>query len=304
MNLTEKKLKNMIIEVISEAVLTEATFTRALEKINDEKKAFFVLSASRSERGMKHSRGNTSASKDLEGFFSSKALSFNKVDGGYTEFEKKLDPETAEPAYALDDDGKKIAHPVEEVSYLVFGDDPHYGDESNRIESIMELFEVAKEACMVDQQNPQESFSFGYPVHDEVTGETNMFIALYTPDAPSPGAKNAFTDWGGPWTSIQHFAKDMEGAYTKVRGGRSTFVEERLEEARFRKVATVNEGRKKQADISRWSKELNRLKSVKIKQPRLNEEVRPAPNSLIEVIKASYTAKAKGRKVKFIQGKK
>ena len=66
----------------------------------------------------------------------------------------------------------------------------------------------------------------------------------------------------------------MEGAYTKVRGGRSTFVEERLEEARFRKVATVNEGRKKQADISRWSKELNRLKSVKIKQPRLNEEVR------------------------------
>lgn len=272
MKLTTKTLKGMILEAMTHTVLNEATFSRALEKINDEKKAFFVLSASRSERGSKFSSGNTAASKDLEGFLASKQLSFNKVDGGYTEFEKQTDPETDEPlmdletgdpTYATDDDGKKIAHPVEEVSYLVFGDDPHYGDERNRIQNIMELFEVAKQACLVDSQNPQESFSFGYPVHDEVTGETNMFIALYKPEAPAPGPSNAFTDWGGPWTSIQHFADHMEGAYTKVRGGRSTFVEEQLAEARFRKVATVNEGRKKQADIARWSKELNRIKRIK-----------------------------------------
>ena len=36
----------------------------------------------------------------------------------------------------------------------------------------------------------------------------------------------------------------------------------------------------------------------------LDEEEHPAPNSMMEAMKTSYTAKAKGRKVKFVRGKK
>ena len=36
----------------------------------------------------------------------------------------------------------------------------------------------------------------------------------------------------------------------------------------------------------------------------LYEEEHPAPNSMMEAMKTSYTAKAKGRKVKFVRGKK
>ena len=140
MKITNKMLKNLINEVLNETVLKEATFNTALEKINQEMKPFFILSASRYERGSKFSRGNLSASKDLEAFLKSKGLSWTMVDGGYTEFLKQLDAEgepvlddKGQPVYQLDDEGNKIPQAVEEISYLVFGDDPHYGDEANRV---------------------------------------------------------------------------------------------------------------------------------------------------------------------------
>lgn len=42
-----------------------------------------------------------------------------------------------------------------------------------------------------------------------------------------------------------------------------TFTEEQLEEAKQRKVRSVNEGRKKQADIARLERELSILKGMK-----------------------------------------
>lgn len=271
MNLTEKKLKLLILEVMSEQNIMEATFNVAMEKINKEKLPFFILSASRSERGTKHSKGNVIASKDLESFLRSKNLSFTKVDGGYTEFEKKIDPKTGEvekndageDVFAQDAAGNKIPKTVEEISYLVFGDDPHYGDEANRIKSVLELFEIAKEACLVDKQNPQEAFTFGYPIHDETNNETDMFIALYKPDAPKPGRRYVFKDWGGPYMDAEHFPSSAEGPYTSVRNSRISFTEEQLEEAKLRKVNSVNEGRKKQADIARLKRKLLRLKGMK-----------------------------------------
>jgi len=265
MKITNKMLKNLINEVLDEAVLKEATFNTALEKINQEMKPFFILSASRYERGSKFSRGNLSASKDLEAFLKSKGLSWTMVDGGYTEFLKQLDAggepvldDKGQPVYQLDDEGNKIPQAVEEISYLVFGDDPHYGDEANRVKSILELFEIAKEACKVDKKNPQDSFSFGYPVHDETAGENDMFIALYKPSAPKPGRKNAFRAWGGPWEGAQHFPDSAEGAYTGIRKGRATFAEEKLKEALRRKVKSVNDGRRKQADIKKYQAMVNK----------------------------------------------
>lgn len=274
MKLTTKALKQLINEVMSEGLLTEATFNVAMEKINKDKKPFFILSANRGERGTKHSKGNVAASKELEDFFRANNLSFTKVDGGYTEFKKEKDPVTGEivkdedgkDVFATDDKGEKIPEEVEEISYLVFGDDPHYGSNANRVTSVLELFEIAKQACRVDSQNPQEAFTFGYPLTDSVTGETEMFIALYTPDAPMPGRRHVFKDWGGPYMDAEHFPSTAQGPYTAMRKSRMTFTEEQLEEVKQRKVRTVNEGRKKHADIARLERELLMLKGKKWKK--------------------------------------
>jgi len=271
MKLTTKTLRQLVNEVMNEGLLTEATFSKVMQSINRDQKPFFIVSAARSERGGKRSDKNMAADRDLQAFFKSKNLSFTRVDGGYTEFKRKIDPATneplkdkdGEPILQLDKDGKKIPIEVEEFSYVVFGDEPHYNDQRNRITDVIELFEIAKQSCLVDATNPQEVFSFGYPVHDEVTGETNMQIALYKPDAPSPALSNAFTKWGGPWSSIQAFSSDSEGAYTSFRNARTHFVEQQLEEAKFRKATTINEGRRKQADIQKWSKLLKRIKRIK-----------------------------------------
>ena len=229
--------------------LTEATFAGAQKMIEEQKIPFFVLSAARSERGTKYSRGNIAAARDLKSFFKQKGLSYTIVDGGYTE---KLRDDSGEETGETSD--------VQEESYLVFGDVPHYGNEESRIKDIQALFDIAKEACLVDPENPQESFSFGYPrtVDDPVSGEkTEMFIALYKNDAPAPGAENAYTEWGGPWTSFSKFMAD-EGAYTKVRGTKGTFAENMLKEAKREKITSVLSGYKKQAKVKYWTKMKNR----------------------------------------------
>ena len=231
-------------------ILNEATFAGAQEMIEQQKIPFFIVSAARSERGTKYSRGNIDAARDLKSFFKQKRLSYTIVDGGYTE--KLRDPDTGEET------GETLD--VQEESYLVFGDVPHYGEEEGRIQDIQALFDIAKEACLVDPENPQESFSFGYPrtVNDPVSGErTEMFIALYLNDAPAPGAENAYTEWGGPWTSFSEFMSD-EGAYTKVRGTKGTFAETMLKEARNQKVTSVLSGYKKRAKVEYWTKLRNR----------------------------------------------
>ena len=237
--------------------LTEANFAKAQKMIEEEMLPFFVVSAARSERGTKYSRGNIAAAGDLKAFFKQKNLSYTIVDGGYTE--KLRDDSGEETGETLD---------VQEESYLVFGDVPHYGDEASRIKDIQALFEIAKQACLIDPENPQESFSFVFPrtVDDTVSGEKRqMFIALYKNDAPAPGEENAYTEWGGPWTSFSKFMSD-EGAYTKVRGTKGTFAENMLKEARKEKVTSVLSGYKKRAKVDYWTKMRNRWLAEKMEE--------------------------------------
>ena len=78
-------------------------------------------------------------------------------------------------------------------------------------------------------------------------------------------AAGAVQNWGGPWSSVSEVEKDSE-FWSKVRGGGSGKPFQFTED--------------------------------------LDEEVHPAPNSMMEAMKTSYTAKAKGRRVKFVRGKK
>jgi len=274
MKITKEMLKSLIREVMDSSeteVLQEATFNTFLEKVNDQKLAFFIVSASRGERGGKYSRKNMAAADALEKFLTNQGLSFQKIDGGYTEKVKKLDPETNKPIknaageeeYEIDDNtGQPKQFFAEEVSYLVFGNVPHYGDKENAIKDTMQLFEIAKQACLIDDENPQDAFSFGYPVEDSMTGEESMFIALYKPNAPAPGPRHMYTAWGGPWYSVEAF-NATEGAYTAIRKGKSTFVEERLAEAKRIVPTSIKEGMAKNAEIQYWTKILNRARGVK-----------------------------------------
>ena len=277
MKITKETIKSIIKEALGDSIpstgagiIQEATLNTFLEKANDERLAFFVVSANRGERGVKYSRKNMSAGYDLEAFLKSSNLSWTKVDGGYQEKVKKIDPETelpildakGDPVYEIDPKTKKPKiFFSEEVSYLVFGNQPHRGDPENAVTDTMELFELAKAACLIDETNPQDSFSFGYPTTDSATSEEYMFIALYRPDAAGPGPSHMFTDWGGPWYSVNAFGQ-AEGAYTSVRGGKSTFVESKLRSARSIVVASVNEGLHKQAEIQYWTKMQKRLERL------------------------------------------
>jgi hypothetical protein len=257
--MNKEQLKEMIKKVIlenrkSSVLLHETNFSKAVRYIDEEKKPFFLLSGFRGERGTKYSRKNIEAGSAVKDFLDSIPVSYTIVDGGYTEKKRDketkeplVDPETNEPIYSVE----------EEESYLVFGDVPHYGDPSKAIKSVSRLFEIAKKACLVDEENPQETFSFGYPVRitDPETEETTMEmrIALYENNAPTYGPKHMFTAWGGPWRTMKEMESDT-GAYTKIRGTKGTFVEEKLEEIKNRKVNSVSEGRKKQHELQYWSK--------------------------------------------------
>jgi hypothetical protein len=258
MKLTSKVLKGMIQEVIKESkensmVLTEATYYSVKRKINEDHNSFFVVSAERTERDKDPDhpgkfRTNREATLALAKWLRSKGLSFTNVKGGYTELSQ--DPDT----------GKAQHYFSEEKSYLVIGPEPHYGDPQKAVTDIQALFDIAKEACMLDDKLPQEAFSFGYPQKVSSAFEeerTQMFIALFEPTAPSPAPSNAYTKWGGPWTSIDDMMK-LTGAYTQVRGTRGAFAEQKLEEARKIEVNSVNDGRRRHHQIEYWTKLKNR----------------------------------------------
>ena len=76
-------------------------------------------------------------------------------------------------------------------------------------------------------------------------------------------ASGATQDWGGPWKSIKQVEQDSE-FWSRVRGGGSGNPFQFVEEG---------------------------------------VEEHPAPNSMMEAMKVSYQAKARGKKVKFVRGK-
>ena len=252
MKLNKEILKKLIKEVRKEQksmILSEATYEGAKKKINEDHNSFFIVSAERSERSSDPNhpgkfRTNREATQALANFLRSKGLTFTKVQGGYTEL--TTDPETGEPSQYFS----------EEKSYLVIGPDPHFGDPKKAVNDVQKLFDIAKEAALLDDKLPQESFSFGYPqtISNAFEGEKKqMFIALFKPSAPTPAPENAYTEWGGPWTKIEDMM-DLSGAYTQVRGTRGTFAETKLQEAKAIKVNSILDANRKKKEVQYWTK--------------------------------------------------
>tara|TARA_R100000426_G_C4793244_1_gene99494 strand:+ start:74 stop:787 length:714 start_codon:yes stop_codon:yes gene_type:complete len=191
-------------------ILTEVTYAGAKDKINNQKLTFAVFSTSRSERS---ARENRKVDIEVREFLNSTGYPYTVVEGGYKETPR--DKETGEEI-----PGAEKTSEIEK-SYLIFEQDSRPD-----VAKTMDLFSVAKKACMMSQQ---ESFSFGYPrmIKDPDGAEyKEMFIAIYAPSAKAPGpAHHIKASWAGPYSTIDELVSSS-GYYTKVRGTKGTFMQE------------------------------------------------------------------------------
>jgi hypothetical protein len=197
-------------ELLREMVLKEmATFAGAKDKI-EQGMTFAVFSSYRGERS---SRENRAVDQKVREYLNSTGYPYTIVEGGFKETPR--DPETNEPT------GEETTSEIEK-SYLIFEQDSR-PDVQKSGES---LFDVANKACEISDQ---EAFSYGYPrkvVEPDGTEKKEMFIAIYKTGAPAPGDQHRIqAGWAGPWSSYDEMKHDT-GYYTKIRGGKGTFMEE------------------------------------------------------------------------------
>ncbi len=245
--MNKELLKNMIKKVILEnrqkPVLLEeplremATFASAKHKINELMVPFLAVSAFRSERSY---RKNMEMDRKIrEEILKPSGYSYTIVEGGF--LEKPRDDQGVE---IEDSEGTE----VNEKTYLVFDKETRPGGKLS-----MGLFELGKKIAKASNQH---SFSYGYPRtiqdpnQEEPTRE--MFIAIYEPDAQAPGdAHRVKEPWAGPWSSYEEMEHD-DIYYTKVRGSRGKFAEQKIQEALDINPKSVFEAMKKEHQIKYW----------------------------------------------------
>ena len=198
MKLTKDLLREMILKEM-------ATFAKAQEKINAGN-TFGIFSAYRGERS---NAENEAVAKRIQDYLTSQGFSWTTVEGGYKE--TPVNPETGMPT------GEEATSEIEK-SYLIFEDDAR--PDAPRTEQ--SLFDTINEAC---KMSDQESFVFGYGVHDPISQQTDAKIAIYQTGAPGPGLQNAMQEvWAGPWTTFDKMLADS-GYYTKVRSTKGQMAE-------------------------------------------------------------------------------
>ncbi len=193
MKLNKKTLKNIIQEVIEEGstrsmllespVLTETTFNRIKDKIDNSDIPFIVISADRHEYDrIENNKRYKSLKKDLK----SLGIPFAEVQGSWIE--------SAE-------DGSE--HRVIEKSVVAYEEDRDDVEPVN-----VDLWAVGKELC---GKYKQDAFIYG-----EVSSKTGQrHINAYDENGQP-------VQYGGPWNTLQPIDKDAS-FWSKVRGSTFVF---------------------------------------------------------------------------------
>ena len=165
---------------------------------------------------------------------------------------------------------KAAGYPFTELQGKWEETDEETGEKREVIENSLIIY--SDERPDVPRTADASLFDFGKEMSVKYDQEAFIFGELLTSKSGNKvrtiqafDASGAVQNWGGPWKSVSEVEQDSE-FWSRVRGGGSG------------KPFQFTEG--------------------------LGEEVHPAPNSMMEAMKTSYTAKAKGRKVKFVRGKK
>jgi len=183
-----KDLKIMIKEKMDEdsvllatpELLTEASYWRVKNKIENKKIPFAMISAFRG--GLSRSK-NLQRQKELESIVADAKFPWTKMPGsGYVE-----EPE---------DNGE--SQEVRENSILIWAETRP--DAGPKEEEDLSLFELAQ--FLANKYN-QDTFIYGEPVNIERTGDRQMFIKLYDKDG---NPINQF--WAGPWSTLTQIGDD------------------------------------------------------------------------------------------------
>ena len=196
MKLNKDALKNLINEtmaktmLLEEPMITESSFNRIKDKIDNSDVSFVVMSADRHEKSRNE---NDQRGQELKAAWKAAGYPFTEIDGSWLE---------------KDEDGNEVR--VIERSIVVT--DEKRGDVERGEGS--DLFEMAKE---LSSKYEQDAFIFG-----EVGSRSGKrYIDAFGPD----GSR---VQYGGPWTSLEPIEKDAD-FWSRVRGSTFVFKEEKEE---------------------------------------------------------------------------
>jgi hypothetical protein len=217
MKLTKEVLKKMIMEQINkpsmlleEPVLTESSFNRIKDKIDNTDVAFVVMSADR--HGFSRSE-NDQRGAELKQAAKAAGFPFTEIDGSWVEKQE---------------DGSEVR--VVEKSIVITdeqrGDAPRESDGSA-------LFQFGKD---MSAKYNQDAFIFG---------DVGRYSSKRQIDAYD--RKGNRVAYGGPWTSLEPIEKDAE-FWSRVRGSTFVFTEEQLEEVEVDAPNSVMEAYKKASE--------------------------------------------------------
>ena len=163
---------------------------------------------------------------------------------------------------------KAAGYPFSELQGKWIETDEDSGEKREVIENSLVIY--SDERGDVAREEGSSLFDFGKKMSEMYDQEAFIYGELLQSRSGNKvrtiqafDASGTTQDWGGPWTSIKQVEQDSE-FWSRVRGGGSGNPFQFVEEG---------------------------------------VEEHPAPNSMMEAMKVSYRAKARGKKVKFVRGK-
>ena len=163
---------------------------------------------------------------------------------------------------------KAAGYPFSELQGKWIETDEDSGEKREVIENSLIIY--SDERDDVAREEGSSLFDFGKKMSEMYDQEAFIYGELLQSRSGNKvrtiqafDASGTTQDWGGPWTSIKQVEQDSE-FWSRVRGGGSGNPFQFVEEG---------------------------------------VEEHPAPNSMMEAMKVSYQAKARGKKVKFVRGK-
>ena len=163
---------------------------------------------------------------------------------------------------------KSAGYPFSELQGKWIETDEDSGEKREVIENSLIIY--SDERDDVAREEGSSLFDFGKKMSEMYDQEAFIYGELLQSRSGNKvrtiqafDASGTTQDWGGPWTSIKQVEQDSE-FWSRVRGGGSGNPFQFVEEG---------------------------------------VEEHPAPNSMMEAMKVSYRAKARGKKVKFVRGK-
>jgi hypothetical protein len=229
-----KGLKKMIKEVMGEksillskpSIITEASYSRIKDKIENKKIPFVMITAF---RGTESKDENLRRQRELEMQVSAEGYPFTKMPGsGYVE-----DPE--------EEGGEPVE--VKENSVLVW-DESIPGKDSKDVS----LFDLAKTLA---QKYNQDSFIFGKKLKDD-EGQSEMSIRMYD-KAGSPMTQS----WAGPWSSVKQV--DDDDLFWSTLGSKKAKLVKMQEKYQNMPVRTREDAMKKQYYLTALKEALKRF---------------------------------------------